>query len=265
MSNSNKSNSKYNRLLLAAGGSLIFFAFAFTGGSDTPVKNKKYHPVIYDTIPSKDKIELRRDSEIDFEHKLDLERVKEKMHDLEYNMKRIQDDIRKKDWSEIERAYRKTINDIDWKKMKEDAMLANDRYAAIARKVQLENTLRLAEVQQYIAKAGEEINNQKLQSLLQHNIQRRMQDVQKELEIASKQLQRLNTFKDELEADGLIKKGEKYTIEIKKGDLYINDKKQPSRISRKYRDKYKEYFDDENNFRLQSGNKEQAPAEDELI
>jgi hypothetical protein len=78
----------------------------------------------------------------------------------------------------------------------------------------------------------------------------RLQKAKAELQRAKGQLQRLRDFKNDLEADGLVKKGEPYRIEIKEGKLYINGKKQKNAVYNKFKEKYPELFG-EKNFKLE--------------
>lgn len=96
-----------------------------------------------------------------------------------------------------------------------------------------------------LSKTEEELTRQAeaIQMDVEHTIAENLYKVKRNLEKAQMELEQLKSFTNDLENDGLIKKGGKYTIDIKKGDLYINGVKQPDRVVKKYREKYRQYFE----------------------
>ena len=88
-----------------------------------------------------------------------------------------------------------------------------------------------------------------------------------EMKKAGVEMHRLKNFLLGLEKDGLIKKGEPYTIEIKNGELFINGKEQPKNITDKYRnsEEYKSYFKKDGNFKIKSNGKDDQEDDDDLI
>jgi hypothetical protein len=90
----------------------------------------------------------------------------------------------------------------------------------------------------------------RMELALRSGLDMRLQKAKAELQKAKGQLQRLRDFKSDLEAEGLIKKGRPYRIEIKEGKLYINGKKQKKSVYNKFKEKYPELFG-ERNFKLE--------------
>ncbi|MFT3936657.1 MAG: hypothetical protein QM726_23735 [Chitinophagaceae bacterium] len=69
-----------------------------------------------------------------------------------------------------------------------------------------------------------------------------LEKAQQEVKKASAVLQAYKEMLGEMEKDGLLKADESYKIEYKKGELFINDKKQPANTT----EKYKHYFKGDN-------------------
>ncbi len=56
---------------------------------------------------------------------------------------------------------------------------------------------------------------------------------------AKEELKNIKDFTNALEKDGLIDKKKNYKIEVRSGELYINDTKQSKEVSEKYRKYYR--------------------------
>jgi hypothetical protein len=66
-----------------------------------------------------------------------------------------------------------------------------------------------------------------------------MKHARESMEKAREELRGMRDFTNELQKDGLIDKKKGYKIELKSGELYINDQKQPKEVNDKYRKYYK--------------------------
>ncbi len=93
-------------------------------------------------------------------------------------------------------------------------------------------------------KVKEELQEQKLNmkinsEQIKEEVNQAMAKAKVSIENAKEELMLYKSFTNELEKDGLIDKKKSYKIEIKEGELFINDKKQPKDVSDKYRHYYK--------------------------
>jgi len=109
-----------------------------------------------------------------------------------------------------------------------------------------------------------ECSVQKLEEVLKqmrfnmdHHLKINLQNAARGLQSAKASLQQLKAFTNDLEKDGLIEKDRPNSIEIKDGDLYINDAKQPKKVIRKYREKYEQYFEGKQEFEMHFNGAEQ--------
>ncbi len=71
------------------------------------------------------------------------------------------------------------------------------------------------------------------------NVDKAMRNAKEAMMKAREELQNLKEFTNELEKDGLINKSKHYKIEVKSGELYLNDKKQTKEVNDKYRKYYR--------------------------
>jgi hypothetical protein len=74
---------------------------------------------------------------------------------------------------------------------------------------------------------------------IRRNTEKAMKSARESMKKIKVEMKGLRDFTNALESDGLIDKLKPYKIEVKGGDLYINDKKQPKEVSEKYRKYYR--------------------------
>jgi hypothetical protein len=77
-------------------------------------------------------------------------------------------------------------------------------------------------------------------------------------EKAKSELKDLKDFINQLEKDGLLKKNQPYTIELKHGEFIINGKTQPGSVRDKYRnsDRFGKFFEKDQDWKIQSNGKD---------
>src|SRR5437764_1005068 len=81
------------------------------------------------------------------------------------------------------------------------------------------------------------VDMEKIKTEVQHaikEIEKSISVAHAGIEKARKELIGYKNFINELDKDGLINKKSNYTIKYKKGELFINDKKQPAEVVNKY-------------------------------
>ncbi|MFT3701804.1 MAG: hypothetical protein QM802_05525 [Agriterribacter sp.] len=248
-----------------AAGLLTTILFGFKRSDEIlPLKNP---PVCFvasnDTVPSKKK-------EIFIEKNINTQGIEDAMKEVEYSMKRLKEELRKNNWDDAEGLYRKRLEEINWNKIQDESARAlkeaQRRINAIdiKRQIDLANHLQLD-----VVKRNMELANLEMQKS-QHQLQlakvmaqdRAWQNARLGLLNAKSRLKSVKDFQKELESDGLIKKGEPFSLEIKDGKLYINDKKQSGKTLKKYKEKYGDLFEDGNKFRIQNDGKEEEPMDE---
>ncbi len=141
---------------------------------------------------------------------------------------------------EINKAL-KEVKDMDWSKIKKDideAMEELNKQDFVKIKVDMDNM-------------KEELNKMEV------NLNIDFGKMKLDLSKAKESLKKFAEMMKEMKADGLIKKGDPINIQWKKGELYINDQKQPANI----RDKYKKYFS-EGDFKFNLDEKEEKTEKD---
>jgi len=150
---------------------------------------------------------------IDFD-KIHLE-VTEAMKNAETHVDK--EEIRK----EIEKAMKEAKKELkkeDWKKEMEEVKKVN-----------------IKEVQEAMEKAKEEIKKAKLDmDKEKFNFKEEMKNAHVEIEKAKEELKGYQEMIYSLEKDGLLSTKEDYNIDWKKGELTINDKKQPAEVVNRY-------------------------------
>ncbi|MBI1780450.1 MAG: hypothetical protein HYR66_03675 [Sphingobacteriales bacterium] len=151
--------------------------------------------------------------------KVDLSKMK---LDLEQQMKNI-------DFEKMEKELKeslKKLEEVDLPKMKKE--------------MQEQLTKELAAADKELANSKKELQLQKekMKGQIGKNLAETMQNLDKVLLDAKEQLKEFKKMTEEMEKDGLIKKGENADVTFRHGELYINGKKQSKEVS----EKYKHYF-----------------------
>jgi hypothetical protein len=244
----------------------LSFTYSYTAGEGGPFRSFQHFqaPVsgsAGDTIPGKKKHEGGAlDDQSVLDEELDARSIEKALKNVEYRLKKLEAEIRSKDWDKVENAYRKAIDNINWKQIETDTRHA---LADVNKRIALENDIHLDKVKLQIerAKVLADQNLKQMQLSIDHDLKINLQNAAQGLQKAKASLQRLKSFTNDLEKDGLIENGKPYSIEIKDGDLYINDVKQSKKVTKKYREKYKEYFENDGNFQIHSNKRNEKQRE----
>ena len=219
-----------------------------------------------DTIPGERKSEgSALDDQSLLDKELNTRSIEKALRNVEDRLKKLETELRDRDWDKVQHAYRKAINDVNWKQVEADTRQA---LADVNKKLILENNIYLHKIKLQIdqAKAIAAQNLKEMQISIDHDLKINLQNATQSLQKAQTSLQWLEAFANDLKKDGLIEDGKPYSVEIKDGDLYINDVKQSKKVTKKYREKYKEYF--ENNggdFKIHSNKRKEKQGDGEVI
>ena len=127
----------------------------------------------------------------------------------------------------------KAMKEIDWEKINDEI---EENTSNVSRR-------KMQEMQQQMEKAKANLQKQKFNmqidvQKMRANIDKSLQDARKSLERAKQELKNMKEFTGALEKDGLLDKSKPYKIEVRNGELYLNNKKQTKETSDKYRHYY---------------------------
>lgn len=190
--------------------------------------------------------------------------------DLDKSLLQVNDELKKMDFSKIQKDIEASLKSVDMEKIKKDVELSLKSIDMDKMMAEVSNSLKninltyneveiekaLAEAKKEIDKARIEINN-----INKEEIQKELAQAGKEIEKARKEIDKidldkimseatesinkakteLNLTKDmftEMRKDGLINSKKGFTIEYKNKELFIDSKKQPANVT----DKYRRYF-----------------------
>lgn len=223
-----------------------FSAFSQKGKSDKYSFRKETSTTNIDTpaprIPNRyltgedmDKIEAAM-------KKLDeqMEKLNEQMKKIDFNKveKEVNAAMQKIDFDKIEKQMNESLRKIDYEKIKRDIRENVEHVQNLeGAKVQMEG----AKVQMKSAQAelAKQRANLAINGEVRVNVDKAMRNARESMMKTREELKNLKDFTDELEKDGLINKSENYKIEVRSGELYINNKKQTKEVNNKYRKYYK--------------------------
>lgn len=198
-----------------------------------------------------------------------LEKMEEGMKKMDEEMKRMDVELKKIDFSKMEKDINAAIQKVDFKKAGKEMEAAIEKvdFEKVGREIETamkkvdwekmnsdlqKSMARLKEVEMpkiklemEKAKAAMEKEGKNIKidgEKMRADIEKSMQEAKISIEKAKAEIKSVQEFTKALETDGLINKKRSYKIEVKDGELYIDDKKQPQGVS----DKYKQYFKKEN-------------------
>ncbi|MBX3254029.1 MAG: hypothetical protein KF862_07815 [Chitinophagaceae bacterium] len=254
---------RYTFLFAAGAIVIVFAAFSFTQKGERPFRGF-YEDEIQnrnDTLPRKqprtgDDTGIPDTGMTGWQIEEALRRVEEKLSGLEAELQGRLDDIYSKE------SFQLAFDNRRLKQLKDETrsslLMAQAQYDKAMRKLDMENKKSMLHMQLQLDKAQQLAfnHNRNLHLELENKVKVNLEKAKDNMKKANEKLQQLRSFKDDLEKDGLIKKGASYTIEIKGGSLYINGERQSQKVNKKYKNKYGEYFEEWNNFKLQSNDRE---------
>jgi hypothetical protein len=177
-------------------------------------------------------------------NRLDADKMKLQIEEAlkEVDVAKIQAEMQKAmkdlDVEKMKADLQKALAEVDGDKIKLEIEQAMKEVDAAKIKAQVESSLAAVDMEKVKAelKKVQEVDMKKIQDELknmQPEIEKSMSAARESIEKAKVELTAYKGFLSDLEKDGLIKK-ENYTVEYKKGELFINGKKQPESVIRKY-------------------------------
>ena len=232
---------------------------------DSPIVHQRpdMQVVTEDTLPEKTK-----------KGNMTMKEYDELMQDLDKNMQRVGEELKKIDFSFIEKTVENALKDVDMEKIMKETSLALksidiDKIMSEVRSSlkEIDSEKINAEINEALKEAKKEIEKAKVEmkEIDKETIKKALDEARKEiakakLEIskidmdkiraevdngineAKEELARTKALFNALEKDGLISSKDGFTIEYKNKELYINGKKQADSVTEKYRS----YFSKDN-------------------
>jgi hypothetical protein len=170
-----------------------------------------------------------------------MQQLKSQMKNLSQQMKNFELDLKGQEHlkkSDLQKHLNEAFENINWERMSKDvrgSLTGIDKASMAEVRRQMEKVrtnleLRRRNLRIEVPKIDEDE--------IRGNIENAMKDARKSIEKAREKLSNIKEFTNELHKDGLIDKTKEYKIEVKEGDLYINDKKQSKETSEKYKQYY---------------------------
>lgn len=164
---------------------------------------------------------------------------------IDEEMERAMKEIDKVDLSKMKLDLEQQLKSVDFEKMEKELKESLKKMEEVdlpkmKKEMQEQLTKELAAADKELAKSKKELQLQKekMKGELGKNLAETMQNLDKVFLDAKEQLKEFKKMTEEMEKDGLIKKGENADVIFRKGELYINGNKQPKEVS----EKYKHYF-----------------------
>jgi chromosome segregation ATPase len=165
-----------------------------------------------------------------------MEKLDEKMKHMDFSktQRDVDDAMKKIDFQKINQQINAAMKQIDMAKIQAES---KESFARLERVNKERVREQLERVRGQLEREKRNMNFNNGERRL--NMEKTMQRARESMEKAKIEIQNLRDFTDELQKDGLIDKKKAYKVEVKDGELYINDNKQTKEVSDKYRKYYK--------------------------
>ncbi len=159
---------------------------------------------------------------------------------MDKDIKAAMEELKKVDFEKIGREVEASLKNIDWAKTRAEIDKAMREVEVTMKEVDKK------QIKEQMAKAKEQLEAAKISSQIdmkkiKETVEKSMVAARASMEKAKKEMLLMKEFTEALEKDGLIDKKKGYKIDVKKGELFINDMKQSKEVN----DKYRKYFKEE--------------------
>lgn len=252
----------YNFLLAAACIAIVFTVGSFTekGGSSAnsfrgfcETASQQQNDTLPGKIPagnSMDDTSIFDSGVMEKQIEEALRRVEERLARLEIDLQEHFDSRYKRNDYQLAQAN-KHLQQLK-NETKASLLRAHAQYDRAMQQFTRENKRRVLNMQLQLQNARElALDHQLNLNLdLESNIKVNLDKAKKGMLKANENLKKLKEFKNDLIKDELINNEGPFLVEIKNGELYINDTKQSKKINKKYSTKYPEYFEGSGSFKL---------------
>ena len=164
-----------------------------------------------------------------------------KQVDMEKIQREVQESLKKIDFDKIQKEINESMSKVDKEEIKEEIEKARKEVEKELKnkdwKKEMEEVkkVNMKEVQEELEKAKEEIKKAKWDMEKEKlNFKEEMKHAHVDIDKAKEELKGYQEMIYSMEKEGLLSTKEDYTIEWKKGELSINDKKQSAEVANKY-------------------------------
>jgi hypothetical protein len=243
---------------------ILLFIVITTSGWQNKSKDEKHwraETTLTDTSKPgsnvKDEFELRNLNEAMKELSIQMERLSDQMKNLDIQIDKeveealssidlekvhleVDNAMKSVDWNKMKADVDQSLKNVDWNKMKKDIDQSLKEVQVELAKVNSEK------IKEEMTALKEKLNNKDFTEEMQKEIKRSLKDARESIEEAKINLQIHKEFLNALDEDGLIDKSKQNVIELRNGQLYINEVKQSKEVT----EKYKKYYNGKNNFKI---------------
>ncbi len=192
----------------------------------------------------------------------DMKHFDEGMKEFDKAMAHLDIEIKKIDFSEINKEVNEALSKIDFNRISQDVNESLKKIDWDKIKVDVDKSLQQAKEQ--LAQVNTEKINEKLKEVqgklnseefrsqfnaqkMQEKIEEGMKNAQKDLDKTKETLLNYKALTNALQNDGLIDKKKGFSIQLKNGELFINGVKQ----SKETTEKYRKYYQGKNDFNIE--------------
>jgi hypothetical protein len=170
-----------------------------------------------------------------------MKKLDEEMKKMQVTLsqQQIELELKQVDAEKISNEVEESVKNINWEQISKDI----EKNAANLDKQ------KIAEIKNQIEKARMQLDKQKMNmhinipkidiEKIRLTTEKSMKNARKSMERAKEEMKKMRDFTNALQKDGLIDKSKKYKVQVKDGELYINDQKQPKEVSEKYKKYYR--------------------------
>lgn len=243
-------------LLLVGGITMSFQDSPFSYNRFAVQENSDFRKCSFDTLPDKD-----------FQGSIKMKDFDKLQTELDRSLLQLTEELKKIDLSKMQKEIESSLKSVDMEKIMSDVerslkSIDLDKTLASVNSSLLDLNLDLKseEIEKAMAEAKKEIEKAKLEisKIDKEAITKELDQAKKEIEKSRAEIDRIdldkimgeakediNKAKEELkltkelitglEKDGLVNTKEGFTLEYKNKDLYIDGKKQPEKVTDKYR------------------------------
>ncbi len=219
----------------------------------------------YNTQVQTDQSDTVPDKKCCGDNKMTMKEFEKLPETIDMGMLKAGEALKNIDWASIEKTVNEALKNVDMDKLKlqvENAMKEVD-FAKIS--TDISNALKEVDMQKLntelktaMEEARKELSEVKLDELKKEmenakqeiekskdeikkiDFEKIMKEAKDGIEKAKTQLKNYKLMFDEMEKDGLISKKAGFSVKYKNKELFINDKKQPDEVTKKYSHYFKE-------------------------
>lgn len=230
---------------------MVVFAWQVAGQKTTPGQQRANDD--RDTTQSRkhrnDKNEYQLNGDFDEAMRrlnMEMKQLDERLAHLDVQInKQVQEALARIDFDKISRQTADAMKNIDWQKIQLNVNQALQKAQREMEQVKMEElNTRMKELETRLK--SDSFRLQLDTKHLDEQVQKSLSAAKGKLREAQGRLEKIKSFTDALEKDGLINTEKGYRLELKEGSLYINGVQQSKAVTEKYR----KYYPNEDHFSI---------------